>query len=157
MTEGKKAMVRSQELPASTYNGYLLLLLGLVLLGWTVWSFLAFAQRPEQHGNRADIERVRGEPEQVRCDAVQFGKNSAQVMCSRRNREAHHLFDCLNPDEAIGNRGDVIKTIPVRSDHRVHAILGNLFHAAMQVTDVAVEIYNCFAVESQDDAQHTVR
>ena len=47
MSEGKKAMVRSQEQAASTYNGYLLLLLGLVLLGWTVWSFLAFAGNTE--------------------------------------------------------------------------------------------------------------
>src|SRR5690606_18053589 len=28
--------------PASTFNGYLFLLLLLVLLGWTVWSFMSF-------------------------------------------------------------------------------------------------------------------
>ena len=43
MSEGKKAMVRSQERPASTVNGYLLLFVWLALLVWTVWSFLAFA------------------------------------------------------------------------------------------------------------------
>jgi len=43
MTEGKIAMIRSREAPASTFNGYVFLLLGLALLGWTVWSFMAFA------------------------------------------------------------------------------------------------------------------
>jgi regulator of protease activity HflC (stomatin/prohibitin superfamily) len=43
MPEGNKAMVRSRERPASTFNGYLMLFAGLALLAWTVWSFLAFA------------------------------------------------------------------------------------------------------------------
>jgi regulator of protease activity HflC (stomatin/prohibitin superfamily) len=42
MTEGKIAMIRSREAPASTFNGYLFLLLLLVLLGWTAWAFLSF-------------------------------------------------------------------------------------------------------------------
>ena len=42
MAEGKTAMIRSREVPARTFNGYLLLLAWLALLGWTVWSFLSF-------------------------------------------------------------------------------------------------------------------
>src|SRR5688572_16525728 len=42
MTEGKIAMIRSREAPASTFNGYLFLLLLLVLLGWTAWAFMSF-------------------------------------------------------------------------------------------------------------------
>ncbi len=42
MTEGKKAMVRSQEVPASTYNGYLMLLVWLALIPWAIWSFASF-------------------------------------------------------------------------------------------------------------------
>ena len=43
MSEGKKAMVRSQERPASTSNGYLMLLLWLALIPWTIFAFLTFA------------------------------------------------------------------------------------------------------------------
>src|SRR5688500_553796 len=43
MSEGKKAMVRSQERPASTSNGYLMLLVWLALIPWAIWSFLMFA------------------------------------------------------------------------------------------------------------------
>ena len=42
MTEGKIAMVRSREAPASTFNGYLFLLLWLVLLAGSIWSFMSF-------------------------------------------------------------------------------------------------------------------
>src|ERR1051325_8773834 len=50
-------------------------------------NLFAFAQRPEQNGDRADVERVRCEPQQVRRDAIEFGKNGAQVVCSRFRRE----------------------------------------------------------------------
>ena len=42
MTEGKKAMVRSQERPASTFNGYLMLFVWLALLVWSILSFIGF-------------------------------------------------------------------------------------------------------------------
>ena len=48
MSEGKTAMVRSQERPASTFNGYLFLLLWLALLAATVWSFVAFGGNMER-------------------------------------------------------------------------------------------------------------
>ena len=50
MSEGNKPMVRSQERPSSTFNGYLFLLLWLALLVWTVWSFLAFGGAMEHGG-----------------------------------------------------------------------------------------------------------
>jgi len=42
MTDTRKAMVRSQERPASTHNGYAMLFFWLALLAWGGWSFFAF-------------------------------------------------------------------------------------------------------------------
>lgn len=42
MPEGKAVMVRSQELPASTFNGYLMLIVWLALIPWTIFAFLMF-------------------------------------------------------------------------------------------------------------------
>lgn len=42
MSEGKIAMIRSRERPASTFNGYLFLLAWLGLLGWTIYAFFSF-------------------------------------------------------------------------------------------------------------------
>ena len=50
MSEGKKAMVRSQERPASTSNGYLMLLLWLALIPWTIFSFVMFANAMDEGG-----------------------------------------------------------------------------------------------------------
>jgi hypothetical protein len=42
MTDAKRAMVSSQERPASTSNGYLMLFVWLALIAWTIFSFLSF-------------------------------------------------------------------------------------------------------------------
>src|SRR6185369_3215830 len=60
-------------------------------------------------------------------------------------------------NETVGDGGDVIESIPVRRDLRVHAVLGDLLHAAMEVTDIAIEIDNSLAVELEHHAQHAVR
>ena len=120
-------------------------------------NLFAFAQRPKQNRNRADIERVRRQPEQVRSDAIQLSKNCAEVMSARRHGKTHHLLDRFDPNQTVGNCGNVIEPIPVGRDHRVHAVLGDLLHAAMEIADVAIEIDDCLAVELQDHAQHAVR
>jgi len=42
MTERKQGIARSLERPANTHSGYLMLVIWLALLGWGIWSFLAF-------------------------------------------------------------------------------------------------------------------
>jgi regulator of protease activity HflC (stomatin/prohibitin superfamily) len=42
MSDSVKGMNVSRERPANTFNGYLFLCLWLALLGWTIWSLLAF-------------------------------------------------------------------------------------------------------------------
>lgn len=42
MIEGSKGIARSQERPASTSSGYLMLFIWLALIGWTIFAFLSF-------------------------------------------------------------------------------------------------------------------
>ncbi len=42
MSDGKIAMIKSRETAASSFNGYLMLLVWVALLGWAIFSFLAF-------------------------------------------------------------------------------------------------------------------
>src|SRR5688572_13182781 len=44
MSEGNVAMVRSREVPARTFSGYLMLFVWLALLAWTIWAFLSFGR-----------------------------------------------------------------------------------------------------------------
>src|SRR5881394_1574139 len=78
-------------------------------------------------------------------------------MSAPRDIESHNLLDRFDPDQAVRHRRDVVEPIPVRRDHRVHAILGNLLHTAMEVADVAVEIDYGLAVELKNHTQHAVR
>jgi len=48
MSEGNKPMVRSQERPSSTFNGYLMLLFWLALIPWTIFSFVMFANAMDE-------------------------------------------------------------------------------------------------------------
>src|SRR5688572_3516416 len=42
MPEDKAVMIRSRELPASTFNGYMMLIVWLALIPWTILAFLMF-------------------------------------------------------------------------------------------------------------------
>ena len=80
------------------------------------------------------------------------------MYCARaRNFGVDQLLDRLAVAQPVGDRSDVIHAIDVGIEHRVGAVLGNLFHAAMQVADDALGAQNFFAVELEDDAQHAVR
>jgi regulator of protease activity HflC (stomatin/prohibitin superfamily) len=47
MTEGRAGIARSQERPASTKSGYVMLMIWLGLLVWGLWSFMAFGGSAE--------------------------------------------------------------------------------------------------------------
>src|SRR6185437_10576175 len=52
-------------------------------------NLFALTQGPEQNSDGADVECVRGEPEQVRRDAIKLGQNRAQVMRARWHGQTH--------------------------------------------------------------------
>src|SRR5687768_6820313 len=119
-------------------------------------NLFAFAQSPQEHRYRANIQRMSGQPEQMRSYPVQLRKNGADVMRARWHGQSHHLLNGFYPDQTVGDRGNVIQTVPVRGDHGVHPVLGDLFHPSMEKTNVAINVDYGFAVELEDDAQHTV-
>src|SRR6266496_3011812 len=103
-------------------------------------NLFALAKCPEKNRDCSDVQRMRSQPKQIRRDAIQLSKDRANVMGPLWHGEPHHLLDRLNPDQSIRNGGDVIEPVPVRRDHRVHPILGDLLHAAMEIANVTIEI-----------------
>ena len=80
------------------------------------------------------------------------------MYCAARRRfRVEQLLDRLAVAQPVGDRGDVIHAVDVGIEHRVGAVLANLFNAAMQVADDALGAQNFFAVQFEDDAQHAVR
>ena len=106
---------------------------------------------------RADVERVRAQPNLVAGDAAQLGQDHADVLRARRRFHVQQLLDRLAIAQPVGDRGHVIHAVHVGIEHRVGAVLADLLHAAMQVADDALGAQNLFAVQLEDDAQHAVR
>ena len=119
-------------------------------------DLFAIAEGVEKRRHRADVERVRAQPKLVAGETVEFRQDDADVVSAGRRFDVEQLLDCFAVSEAVRDRGDVVHAVDVRIEHRVGAMFGDLFHAAVQVADDALEAHNLLAVESQDHAQHAV-
>ena len=115
------------------------------------------AEGVKQRRHRSDIERVRAQPKLVAGNALQFRQDHANILRARRRFHVHQFFDRFAVAEPIRHGGAIVHAVDVGIEHRVGAVLGNFFHAAVQVSDDALGAENFFAVELQNDAQHAVR
>src|SRR5580700_12186866 len=120
-------------------------------------DLLSIPKRIEKWRHRSDIERVRAQPKLVAGDAVQLGQNYANILRSWRRFYIQQFFNRLAVTQAVRYGGDVVHPVDVGIEHRVGAVLGDFFHAPVQVSDDAFGAQNFLAVKLQDDAQHAVR
>ena len=118
---------------------------------------LALAERVEEHGHRADVHRVRPEPEAMAGDPLQLGENRPDVMGAARHLELHQLLDRLAVAEVVGRRRDVVHPVGEQDDLRPVAALAQLLDPAVQVADHHVGADDPLAVQAQHDPQHAVR
>ena len=117
MSEGKKAMVRSQERPASTFNGYLMLLLWLALLALAIWRIHGVrradrtptARRPRCGSSgcivaavpvRADPVRLLHDPAEQSAVITLFGEYSG----TERTQGLRWIWPWMGKQEDLGPR-----------------------------------------------------
>ena len=115
------------------------------------------AQAVKQRRQRADVERMRPQPEQVAGDALQFGEDRSNHARPQRRFRAQQFFDRLAIAQAVRNRRDVVHAVHVRRELLIAAVLGDFLDAAVQVADHAFRADDFFAVQAQFHAQHAVR
>ena len=120
-------------------------------------NFFALAKTIKNRSQRANIQRMRSQPHQMRRDALQLRENCANHARPRRRFHAHQFFNRLAVSQSIRDRGHIIHAVHIRSELLVRAVLGDFFYAAMQISDDAFRADNFFAVELQLHAQHAVR
>ena len=99
-------------------------------------EFLALGEGVEKHRHRAEIERHRAEPEEMRGDARRFAADDANRLAARRQFPAHQFLDGERVGDVVRERRQVIEPVRVRDELVVLHVLGDLFVAAMQVTDI---------------------
>ena len=78
-------------------------------------------------------------------------------LASRRQFDAHQLFDRMMPGHVVGHRRDVVH--PVGDGHVLVVVqmLADLLKPGMQIADVRHRFDHTFAIQLQDNPQRGVR
>ena len=118
---------------------------------------LALAERVQEHRHRADVHRVRAEPQAVARDPLQLAQRHPDVPRAPRHLELHQLLDRLAVADVVGRCRDVIHAIGQQDDLRPVAVLAELLDAAMEIADDDLGVDDLFPVETEHHPQHAVR
>ena len=122
-----------------------------------VEQFFAFPEAVEEHGHRAKIDRVSSQPHQMRADARQFGQQDANILRALGDFQPQKLFDRQAVSQVVRQRRKIVHPIGNRNCLGIGERLGGFLNPSVQITDVDVGLDYCFAIELQQNAQHTVR
>src|SRR5208283_3352027 len=76
-------------------------------------DLFAIAETIEQRGNRADVERVRAQPDLVARDTAKLSEDYADILRPRRRFHAEQLLDRFAIAQPVGNRGHVIHAVHI--------------------------------------------
>ena len=121
-----------------------------------VEEILALAERVQEGRHRADVERMRAEPQQVIQDARDLVEHHADVLRALRDVDPEQTLDGEAVGVLVAHHGHVVETVHVRQRLDVGLVLGELLGRAMQEPDVRVGALDDFAVELEHEAQHAV-
>ena len=118
-----------------------------------------FFARPEavpEVADRAEVDEVRADADQVIGDAAELRENHADVLRALRNFDAEHLFDGHRIRDAVHHRRHVIQAIGEGNHLPVRVRFGHLFETAMQVADLRIRIDDLFAVDRDLQPERSV-
>ena len=122
-----------------------------------VIEFFALGEGVEENGHRAEIERHRAEPEEMRGNARRFAANHANRFSARRNFPAHQFFNRERVGHIIRERREIIEPVGIRHELVVLHVLGDFFVAAMEKTDIRRRFGDDLAIQLQHEPQNAVR
>ena len=121
-----------------------------------VVDHLPLAEDIEEGGLGAHVGQERAQPQQVVGDAVQFQHQHADVAGPLRHRHIGQPFGRIHHDRLIEHARRIVHAAHVGHEHHVGAVLGNFFHAAVQVADHRLAIDHVLAIEGHHQPQHPV-
>lgn len=89
-------------------------------------------------------------------DAGNFTKQSADVLGSFGNLNVEKLLDSEGEALLVCHHGNVVEAVKVGQGLEIRLVLDELLGTAVQQTDVGVGTDNFFAIELENQSQHTV-
>ena len=121
-----------------------------------IHQIFPLAECVEKNGHRANVQRVRAEPQQMIQDPRNFIKHHADILGTHRHCNAHQFFNCHHIRMLIDHHGHIVKTIHVRHTLDEGAGFGEFFCCAMQQADMRIGTLNHFSVQLQHQTKHAV-
>jgi hypothetical protein len=118
---------------------------------------VALAERVEERGHRAHLERARAEPDEVRPDPVELHEQHAQPLGAARDLHLQHPLHARHVGVPAEVERQVVHAIEVRDRLEPGLLLDVLLDAGVDVADLRHAAGDFLAVEHQVQAQHAVR
>ena len=120
-------------------------------------QLLALLEAPEQGRHGPDVERQRGDVEEMVEDAGDLVVQHPDPFGPLRDLDPEQVLDREHVGVLLGERRDVVEAVEVADALDVGPVLDQLLGAAMQQADVRVGALDDLAVELEHEAQHAVR
>ena len=120
-------------------------------------ELLALLETPQRRGERADVQRLRGDVQQMVQDAADLREQHADQLAALRHLDAQKALDGDREGMLLVHRRDVIEPVEIGHGLQVGLGLDQLFGAAMQQADMRIDAVDHLAVQFQHKAQHAVR
>ena len=117
---------------------------------------VALAKRVPEHRDRAEVERRRAEPDQVRVDPVELEKEGAQVLGPRRDLELEQPLDRAAERLHVEEVGDVVHPLDERDHLPVALVLAGLLDPGVHVADHRLQVEHLLALEADQQPQDPV-
>ena len=120
-------------------------------------QLLAFLEAPQRRGERADVQRLRRDVEDVREQPPDLGKQHANELAALGHLDAQQLFGRQAKGVLLIHRRDVIEPVEIGHRLQIGLVFDQLLGAAMQEADMRIDALDDLAVEFEHQAQHAVR
>ena len=117
----------------------------------------ALAQAVQEDRDRAEVERARAQPDQVRGDAVELEMDHAQVLRALGHLDLQQRLDRADVGHRVEVVGEVVHPLDDRDDLPVGLVLGGLLDARVHVADDRFDVAHDLALERDEQPQHAVR
>jgi len=100
---------------------------------------------------------MRGQPHQMRGDALQLGQDDPHGLGPRRDVEPDQLLDRQDIDQDVAHRVEVVHPVGHHAGLGVRLGFHVLLDAGMQEADIGDAVDDPLAVELEQQTQHAVR
>ena len=120
-------------------------------------QLLALLEAPQRRGQRADVERLGGDVEEMRQEPADLGIEHADQLPAPRHLDAEQLLGGEAERVLLVHRRDVVEPVEIGDRLQIGLVLDQLLGAAVQEADMRIDPLDHLAVELQHQAQHPVR